>query len=520
MLFLQSESNAKFEMNKCIKEKDTFCESLALEPAERKDVMGNCCRSVPEDLLTFLTCTPFFKIDSASLESLAHEFERRYYPANREIWKEGTEDVRFTIIASGEVRLVHNLEKKRSIVIQKEKGQCIGYEALNGKFTKVSYSVTAIVDTQTYELTFDKLSRFWRSNELAQETFRECRVIPLDSYLCKMNVFKGISDDRSILLANMFKWKILKKDETLFEEGEYGNTFYLVAIGCVKVIAKIEEEKQDELGENEEKQKDMINENKEEEEEEEEKKTNEMAGAITTAPTLTITSRVVYEFKNGDFFGEVSLIVNMPRTGTIQACEDTLLLELTKNEFQKYAPYDRAVVDQLQSAAHQRIAQSLRRWRIPLFRAVPLNQFDLLSKLSTIRYYRKDDLIMGPDTALRALWVIAHGQVSVKIIKRKQIIITADNDYDNDNDNDNDNNNNNDNKNDELILSRTISPHLLKVTNAHHVEHSKSKKDLERLSFLASSATPTEDEEEHQPQFQLQLFPVEHAQNNAQTDQP
>ncbi|ETO23219.1 Transcriptional regulatory protein, partial [Reticulomyxa filosa] len=207
--------------------------------------MGNCCKTVPEDLVDFLRCTPFFKIDEALLEDLGRSFERQYFPANKELWTEGMEDIKFTIIASGEVRLVHKLENKRSIIIQKEKGQCIGYEALNNKFLKVNYSATAIVDTYCYQLEFDALSRFWRSHSLAQEIFRKCHVIPLDSYLRKMNIFKSLNDEQSVLLANMFKWKILKQGETLFEEGEYGNTLYLVAIGCVQVMAKVTKENED-----------------------------------------------------------------------------------------------------------------------------------------------------------------------------------------------------------------------------------------------------------------------------------
>ena len=79
----------------------------------------------------------------------------------------------------------------------------------------------------------------------------------------------------------------------------------------------------------------------------------------------TVTeNRVVYEFKEGEYFGEVSLVVNMPRTATIRAKENTTLLTLNKQSFEKYAPYDDDVREELERVAHERIAQTLRRYKV------------------------------------------------------------------------------------------------------------------------------------------------------------
>ena len=123
--------------------------------------------------------------------------------------------------------------------------------------------------------------------------------------------------------------------------------------------------------------------------------------------------RVVYEFKSGDYFGEVSLVIQIPRTATIQATEDTTLLELRKSDFQRFIPRNNEMMRSLEMVAHDRIAQSFRRYRIPLFNAVPIDKFHILSKLSEIRYFKKGDVICDADHQQQALYVIAHGNVGV-----------------------------------------------------------------------------------------------------------
>ena len=58
------------------------------------------------------------------------------------------------------------------------------------------------------------------------------------------------------------------------------------------------------------------------------------------------------------------MVINMPRTATIKAKETTTLLKLDKNAFDKYAPYADDVREELEQTAHERIAQTLRRYKV------------------------------------------------------------------------------------------------------------------------------------------------------------
>ena len=139
----------------------------------------------------------------------------------------------------------------------------------------------------------------------------------------------------------------------------------------------------------------------------------------TTETSTTIKERIVYEFKSGDYFGEVSLVIKIPRTATIKATENTTLLELTNSDFQKFIPHQNQIKQNLERVAHERIAQSFRRYKIPLFNAVPLDQYHILSQLSQIKYFKAGEVICDPDSEERALYVVAHGNVGVYVTKQR-----------------------------------------------------------------------------------------------------
>ena len=81
--------------------------------------------------------------------------------------------------------------------------------------------------------------RYWNSNRECCEKFIESAIIPISSYLQQMNVFSSITAHNASLLASMFRWKKIKKNEILFQEGTLGEEFYIVAKGCVAVVVTV-----------------------------------------------------------------------------------------------------------------------------------------------------------------------------------------------------------------------------------------------------------------------------------------
>ena len=61
----------------------------------------------------------------------------------------------------------------------------------------------------------------------------------------------------------------------------------------------------------------------------------------------------------GHAFGEMSLLSGGPRTATIRAVEDTDLLEISKDDFERLVAGDRQLADAAQRISHQRAISNL-----------------------------------------------------------------------------------------------------------------------------------------------------------------
>ena len=83
------------------------------------------------------------------------------------------------------------------------------------------------------------MNRYWSANQLCCDKFIDSKIIPISTYLQSINVFSSITSHNASLLASMFRWKKVKKNEILFEEGTLGEEFYIVAKGCVAVVVTI-----------------------------------------------------------------------------------------------------------------------------------------------------------------------------------------------------------------------------------------------------------------------------------------
>jgi CRP-like cAMP-binding protein len=109
----------------------------------------------------------------------------------------------------------------------------------------------------------------------------------------------------------------LKAGEILFKAGEPGDALYIVAHGNVEVLA------------------------------------NGLPGADAAA------GNVIAVLGKGNAFGEMSLLSGGPRTATIRAVEDTGLLEIGKDDFDRLVAADHQLADAVQRISHQRAISNI-----------------------------------------------------------------------------------------------------------------------------------------------------------------
>lgn len=107
-------------------------------------------------------------------------------------------------------------------------------------------------------------------------------------FLSKIPIFENLNSSDHDILAGLWHRRELKVGEVLFRVGQQGDAMYVVRDGVVEIKVPIQ------------------------------------------TPKKEMTVSVLHE---GDFFGELSIIDGLPRTATAVAVEDTVLLEMKRNEF-------------------------------------------------------------------------------------------------------------------------------------------------------------------------------------------
>lgn len=109
-------------------------------------------------------------------------------------------------------------------------------------------------------------------------------------FLKRVPIFSGVDDESLIKIANVTSEKNYSKKNIVFHEGDYGDALYIIKNGRIK-ISKVAIDGREK--------------------------------------TLSI-------LKTGDFFGEMAIFDNMPRSATSEAMDnDVKLLSISKTDFER-----------------------------------------------------------------------------------------------------------------------------------------------------------------------------------------
>ncbi len=107
-------------------------------------------------------------------------------------------------------------------------------------------------------------------------------------FLGKIPIFKFLPEEDHISLVSLWKMKTMKAGEVLFRKGEPGSAMYVIEEGEIEIILPVDPP------------------------------VNEVQLSI---------------LKEGEFFGELSLFADTPRTATARALADTRLVEMQRGDF-------------------------------------------------------------------------------------------------------------------------------------------------------------------------------------------
>lgn len=118
--------------------------------------------------------------------------------------------------------------------------------------------------------------------------------LSMEPELKTIDVFSGMSEVKREILASLFRYSVLKSGKTLFKECDIatakGHSLYFISQGTATVHAEVEGE-----------------------------------------------DKHLADLRAGHFFGELGLLIGIPRTATVKAKSLCLMLELNQVDFRKFA---------------------------------------------------------------------------------------------------------------------------------------------------------------------------------------
>jgi zinc transporter ZupT len=134
--------------------------------------------------------------------------------------------------------------------------------------------------------------------------------------LATCDLMRHLPADQIECILPCIRDRQLKADEILFRAGDPGDALYIVAHGKVEVLA------------------------------------NGQPGAGAFGSAIAVLGA-------GHAFGEMSLLSGGPRSATIRAVEDTDLLSIGKDDFERLVATDRQLADAVKRISHQRAISNL-----------------------------------------------------------------------------------------------------------------------------------------------------------------
>lgn len=242
----------------------------------------------------------FARLPEAERSAVAQAGEHRRYPAQAALVVQGAEGEHFFAILSGTVGVHVEADSGLSRrVATLRAGDCFGEGALLGDGRRAA---TVKAESEVDVLALDRAGFARLQGELHADQFTA--LVRHTASLRRSAFFGGLPAERLLALAAELTARPMVAGEALLTRGEAGHECYLVAEGHVEVLGD--------------------------------------------------DGRVVATLGPGDYFGEVALLRDVPRTATVRAKEAGSLLVLSREGFLAAVVRDLKLSRQVEALAAER----------------------------------------------------------------------------------------------------------------------------------------------------------------------
>lgn len=229
---------------------------------------------------------------------------------------------------------------------------------------------TDVVCLEMPEVSFEDWERVERDEK--QRNCIKC-IFGFSAYTELKCVFPDLkmTDTQLHHIASLFEYKVKPPGSLLFEEGDEGDSMFILKKGLVKAIAE-----------------------------------NSEGEAMT-----------LHEFIEGGFFGEVSLITGIPRTATIECDQPSLFIEIKRNDFMH--ALSSKMKARILNIGKIRVAEQLKKYKVPFFEAFAEEEFSILAKLCDLDIHPSGKVLMTQGELGDSFHLIVHGKCEVAVDDKK-----------------------------------------------------------------------------------------------------
>lgn len=255
------------------------------------------------DILAILRqARPFRDFDNKTLTEMGEALQEERFPKGSILFKEGDPGDSFFIICDGAIRIFTQDRNAQEIVLARlDAGDFFGEQAVvSSQILRQSASALALTDTTCLTLRHEIFKQHLQINPRLQGLLEEYGANQLVKKLAKQLERHGISDE---LFKGLFSGiQHVQKRQVLFRQGDPAADVYFILNGSVQIRFYNSD--------------------------------------------MELISRT--NLGTGQFFGELSILRNAPRSGTAVATSDSNICVLNGAEFQKAykeTPYLHKLID-------------------------------------------------------------------------------------------------------------------------------------------------------------------------------
>ncbi len=263
----------------------------------------------PKEILSILESLPLFSYLTVELlTTMVNRSELKRYKRGAPVVIQGGEGRYLYVLLSGGMNVVKRLPSGRAKTMGEIFPISIFGEISVIAETSATASVIAREESVVLEIPADTLRQVAGEVQYIRELESFRGAIMVNQFFTSAPVFRDLPDNIIQMFITKGKIESYAKEDIIFRQGDYGDEFYLILRGSVGV---------------------------------------------------SVNGRPISKIQQGGFFGEISMIADVPRTGTIHALEPTQVLKVTRDAFWEILAHDITIAMFIESVGEMRVREDI-----------------------------------------------------------------------------------------------------------------------------------------------------------------